>query len=83
MKRNIGIILAAVMAGSVVAQEVTNAPPAPAISTSAPAAEASVTNATTAAKTNAPSTTTKKAQKKKAPPKRVFTQTHTVPLTAV
>jgi len=83
MKRTIWLVLAAAVSSGVMAQEVTNAPPAPAISNTPSSAEAPGTNAGASAKTNAPAATPKKTQKKKkAPPKRVITQTHTTPLVA-
>ena len=77
MKKNIWLVSLAMLSASVVAQQVTNAPPAPAISTpaptnpetAAPATNASVTTTTvTKPKTNTPAAKSEKkksAQKKK------------------
>lgn len=74
MKKNIWLVSLAMVCGSLPAQQVTNAPPAPAISTpEAPATppastNASVTTTTVApAKTNAPAA---KTEKKKSAPKK-------------
>ncbi len=88
MKRNIVLILAAMICGSLPAQEVTNAPPAPAIPAAAPT-NASATSTNTSGPTNAPAakaekkkTPKKKAEKKAPAPKKAIAELRTTPLVA-
>jgi uncharacterized protein YgiM (DUF1202 family) len=87
MKKNIWLVLAVVVSGNLFAQQVTNAPPAPAIS--APAATTAPVSTSAPASTNAPAAkaekkkTPKKKTEKKAPaPKKAAAELRTVPLVA-
>jgi uncharacterized protein YgiM (DUF1202 family) len=88
MKKNIWLVLAVSVSGNLFAQQVTNAPPAPAIAapaaTNAPAAATSTPASTNAPATKAGKKTTpkKKAEKKAPAPKKTVTELRTVPLVA-
>jgi uncharacterized protein YgiM (DUF1202 family) len=89
MKKNIWLVLAVSVSGNLFAQQVTNAPPAPAISAPAATNAPAAPSTSPPASTNAPAakavkkTTPKKKTEKKAPaPKKAAAELRTVPLVA-
>src|SRR5580765_8522775 len=85
MKKIIWLVFAVLVSGNIFAQQVTNPPPAPALSapatTSAPARTAPASTNAPAAKTEKKKTPKKKAEKKAAP-KKPAAELRTVPLVA-